>query len=245
MALPAHFTLQLPQALKYASDSTGMPVVVKALRSGSEELSILRFLHSVGSPQNHTIELLNTFNVDITTFIVLPRAERLDFMSLSLRELAEELSTQFLEGVAFLHHNGVAHLDLKPQNVLVEDNRRLVIIDFDISVRVNSPEDTIDRFLGTQGWMAPEIGDRHCARRSYSPIRADLWSCGRMLEFFGQQNPALAGKVSYQAFIRRLLLSDPKLRPLLPYPYTSIPAPRNALKRQRMTRDTYVQPLVS
>jgi hypothetical protein len=52
-------------------------------------------------------------------------------MSASLRELAAELSTQFLEG------------------------ERLYIIDFDLAVRVDGPEDTIDRFLGTPSWMAP------------------------------------------------------------------------------------------
>jgi serine/threonine protein kinase len=243
MALPAHFTLQLPPALRYARDSTGKRVVVKLLRSGTDELSILRFLCSLESSHNHTIKLLDSFSVDRMTFIVLPQAERLDmgFMNASLRVLAAELSTQFLQGVAFLHHHGVAHLDLKPQNVLVGDNRRLSIIDFDVSVRVNGPDDTIDRFVGTESWMAPEIGNRHCAQQFYSPIRADLWSCGRMLEFFGQQNWALAREVWYKAFIRQLLHSNPKLRPLLPYPYVSTTAPRNALKRQKTTHDTYVR----
>jgi hypothetical protein len=102
--------VQLPPALRHARDSTGKPVVVKLLRSGSEELSILKYFRSVESSHNHTIKLLNSFSVDRTTFVVLPQAERLDigFMSASLRELAEELSTQFFQGVAFLHHNGIA-----------------------------------------------------------------------------------------------------------------------------------------
>ena len=34
------------------------------------------------------------------------------------------------------------------------------IIDFDISVRVDGPSALIDRWCGTPGWMAPEIGHR-------------------------------------------------------------------------------------
>jgi hypothetical protein len=63
--------MQLPPTLRYARDSTGKLVVVKLLRSGSEELSIFEYLRSVESSHNHTIKLLDAFGVDNMTFMVL------------------------------------------------------------------------------------------------------------------------------------------------------------------------------
>ena len=42
---------------------------------------------------------------------------------------------QLIEGIIYLHENGVAHQDIKPENILVETNnsesfKRLVFIDF-------------------------------------------------------------------------------------------------------------------
>ena len=50
-----------------------------------------------------------------------------------------DFSRQLKEGVAFLHRRGVAHLDIKPQNIVARANR-LFIIDFDIPVRVDGPK---------------------------------------------------------------------------------------------------------
>ena len=71
----------------------------------------------------------------------------------------KDFSQQLIEGVAFLHSQGISHLDIKTQNFVVLRNQ-LFIIDFDISVRVDGPSALIDRWCGTPGWMAPEIGHR-------------------------------------------------------------------------------------
>jgi serine/threonine protein kinase len=82
-----------------------------------------------------------------------------------------------------MHRNGVAHLDIKPQNIVVRNDDRLFIIDFDLSLRVDGPDHLIDTWCGTTGWMAPDIGKRNGPRHLYSPIRADLWSCGQVISY--------------------------------------------------------------
>ncbi|KAI0268422.1 hypothetical protein BGY98DRAFT_1068802 [Russula aff. rugulosa BPL654] len=87
---------------------------------------------------------------------------------------------------------------MKPQNIVAVSSQ-LFIIDFDLAVRVDGPDTLIDdRWCGTHGWMAPEIGERPDGPRClYSPIRADLWSVKR-------------DRLSTN---KDLLNKDPRLRP--------------------------------
>ncbi|KDQ06253.1 hypothetical protein BOTBODRAFT_72848, partial [Botryobasidium botryosum FD-172 SS1] len=88
------------------------------------------------------------------------------------------LSQQLLDGIAFMHRCGIAHLDVKPQNLLVDPGSgRLTIIDYSVSERAGSMDLTITGFSGTEGWAAPEVGPK-----PYSPLGADLWSCGKVIQ---------------------------------------------------------------
>jgi serine/threonine protein kinase len=93
------------------------------------------------------------------TFIVLPEATPLDFGGAfgMFRSDVLDFSRQLIDGVAYLHSRGIAHLDIKPQNIVALPNQ-LFIIDVDIAVRVDGVDALIDHWCGTPGWMAPEIG---------------------------------------------------------------------------------------
>ena len=151
--------------------------MLKLLDKASDELRILEALNRIRSETNHVIPVLDSFHLDIGTVIVLPIASSLDFCGFTSSSVALGLMHQLTRAVAFLHANGVAHLDLKPNNLLVSctaDRPRLVMIDFDVSVFVDSPDTQIKGFFGTPPWVAPEIGAEYCPPQSYSPIRADL-----------------------------------------------------------------------
>ncbi|KAI0261722.1 kinase-like domain-containing protein, partial [Gloeopeniophorella convolvens] len=99
------------------------------------------------------------------------------------------LRTEFLEGVAFLHEHKIAHLDLNPSNVVVKvdgplsaRSLRLLIIDYGLSMFVEGEETLLDCWRGTRGWIAPEAGTEHGPSVECSPILADRWTCGRMME---------------------------------------------------------------
>ncbi|KAF8554810.1 kinase-like protein, partial [Imleria badia] len=85
---------------------------------------------------------------------------------------------QLVEGVAFMHEHNVAHMDLKPQNVIVPvEGGHLSIIDFSVSSRVPGPDTTYSGVVGTEDYIAPEVH-----KGNYKPMLADLWSCGKTLE---------------------------------------------------------------
>ncbi|KAI9443051.1 kinase-like domain-containing protein, partial [Lactarius indigo] len=94
------------------------------------------------------------------------------------------LQTQLLEGVCFLHEHSIAHLDLKPANILVGGSSlpQLSIIDFGLSIRVEDEWTLVEGYRGTQSWTAPEVGTEDEPGFKYSVILADRWACGRVLQ---------------------------------------------------------------
>ncbi|KAH9952844.1 kinase-like domain-containing protein, partial [Russula dissimulans] len=82
-----------------------------------------------------------------------------------------------IRGVAFLHKLCIAHRDIKPDNLLVDQEICLKIIDFDIAMQVKDEDEEVDGQCGTKHWIAPEIEEK----LMYSPIKADRWSTGRVL----------------------------------------------------------------
>ena len=133
------------------------------------------------------------------------------------------LCLQFIEGVDFLHHHNVAHCDLKPRNVVVdtksqsEDSPRLWIIDFELALSVESEETMSEGWCGTPPWIAPELGSMNGPIQRYSPILADRWACGRMIEHFAKYFPSNedAQNARLRSFAQRLLDLDPRVRPEL------------------------------
>ena len=121
------------------------------------------------------------------------------------------LARQFLEGVQFLHHNLVAHLDLKPNNIVVGAHTQLHIIDFGVAVRVSELDSQITGYQGTKGYVAPEVEQNPDA--PYQPIRADLWSTGEVLRFLARRLTTHCYEIDNLA--GRLQDPNPQQRPLL------------------------------
>ncbi|GLE01456.1 hypothetical protein PINS_up010286 [Pythium insidiosum] len=81
---------------------------------------------------------------------------------------------QVIEGVQFLHDNGVAHRDLSLENVLLK-NDVCKICDFGLATEANRV--CRGERVGKAYYMAPEIVEG----ADYDPMAADMWSLGIML----------------------------------------------------------------
>ncbi|MDQ5959461.1 MAG: eukaryotic-like serine/threonine-protein kinase, partial [Pseudomonadota bacterium] len=67
-----------------------------------------------------------------------------------------------LDAIAHAHALGVIHRDLKPTNILINEDGFARVMDFGIAARVESPKqgDT-EAFTGTPAYMAPEYLEHH------------------------------------------------------------------------------------
>jgi len=122
------------------------------------------------------------------------------------------VATQLFEVVGFMHQHGVAHMDLKPQNILIPPaGGRLSIIDFNTSLRVKGIRQRFRGSVGTTGYIAPEVA----AGGLYSAIRADLWSCGKTLEELCHKCRPSMDRDTLLEICRQLMDEDPEKRPTM------------------------------
>ncbi|KAJ5945839.1 Protein kinase [Penicillium verhagenii] len=112
---------------------------------------------------------------------------------------------QILSGVAYLHGMGLAHRDLKLDNVVVNDRGIMKLIDFGSAVVFRYPfENDIvpaSGIVGSDPYLAPEVYDE----KKYDPRPTDVWSlaiifCCMTLRRFPWKQPRSSDN-SYRLFI--------------------------------------------
>ncbi|KAI0291324.1 hypothetical protein B0F90DRAFT_1824009 [Multifurca ochricompacta] len=176
--------------MRTARSRDGAPVVLKLLDDDTDKLKKLQYLSRFKLPSNHAIELHGLVDLTIGRVIALPCRTLLDvyFRSWYPVRSTESLQTQLLD--AFLHEHKIAHLDLKPGNVVVDSKSdrycpRLSIIDFGLSVFVEDEETMIEG-----------------------------WACGRMVDYLEDHD--LEGDNSWgvlRKLCEALLADNPRSRP--------------------------------
>jgi eukaryotic-like serine/threonine-protein kinase len=115
----------------------------------------------------------------------------------SLKELIDQgltpeqsvgLIRQVLEAAGFAHRHGVVHRDLKPQNVIVDDEGKATVTDFGIARAGASEITQAGSVMGTPHYLSPEQ-----AQGQAITAVSDLYSVGVILY------EALAGRVPFEA----------------------------------------------
>ncbi|KAI0595475.1 cell division control protein [Biscogniauxia sp. FL1348] len=81
--------------------------------------------------------------------------------------------TQVLQGLQYLHDQGVIHRDIKGANILTTKDGKVKLADFGVSTSTLAGPDKEAQVVGTPYWMAPEIIEL-CGATPAS----DIWSLG-------------------------------------------------------------------
>jgi serine/threonine protein kinase len=136
----------------------------------------LEALQAVWNP--HVINAYLTFVAEGYRFIVLelcPGGCLLDLINEGPIPLPRlwVLGQQIVDALMACHNVGVAHLDIKPQNILIDKFGRAKLCDFGLAKKTRLGEFT-NQYKGSLAFIAPEI----MKRTDYDPFRADVWSLG-------------------------------------------------------------------
>ena len=99
-----------------------------------------------------------------------------------------QISRDLSSALGYAHERGMAHRDVKPGNVLIDDNGRAILTDFGIARLVQSARLTLDgSSTGTPAYMSPEQ-----ASGQAGDARSDLYSLA-IIQF-----EMLLGQLPYQ-----------------------------------------------
>lgn len=128
---------------------------------------------------DHIVTYLGSFNTKNHLNIVLEYME-----SGSLQAIVKKFGTfpeqlvvlylkQVLDGLAYLHEQGVIHRDIKGANILTTKDGHVKLADFGVATKLTDLEGTSASVVGTPYWMAPEI-----IELAGPSTASDIWSVG-------------------------------------------------------------------
>ena len=145
-------------------------------------------------------------------------------------EKALPMFIDILDTVAYLHNNGVLHLDIKSNNIMLQPNGKIKLLDMGIASRMSDASDSTG--FGTPAYMPPEQSEkRQCGRYT------DIFALGIMLfemltgtiPFAGQTTSEIRQKIKFdptpqmnsiypiikpqlQSIVEKALAKDPMMR---------------------------------
>jgi serine/threonine protein kinase len=164
----------------------GMDVAVKRLREPDGD-ALIRFKREFRLPRlrhRNLVRVHELIHEEASWLLVMELLDGCDFHeSLALSSLAEviggltDLFGQLIEGLAALHAVGIVHGDIKPSNVRVTLERRVVLLDFGLARRIGAQDhEQTYSALGTPDYISPE---QACGQ----PVTeaSDCYSAGVML----------------------------------------------------------------
>uniref|UniRef100_T1IIV4 Isocitrate dehydrogenase [NAD] subunit, mitochondrial n=1 Tax=Strigamia maritima TaxID=126957 RepID=T1IIV4_STRMM len=151
------------------------------------ELQILRKLN-----HKNVIRVYDIIDVHKKVYIIMKYARNGDLCNYvhdygPLHEIKATLwFQQIVFGLFYCHERGIAHRDLKSDNILIMNSNHVVITDFGLACfcqHSNSKADfssgLSDTYCGSPAYVAPEI----ISCEPYDPKLADVWSLGIVLYF--------------------------------------------------------------
>ncbi|XP_073282665.1 phosphoenolpyruvate carboxylase kinase 2-like [Primulina huaijiensis] len=142
---------------------------------------------------------------------------------------AHRVMVPLMEAISHCHSRGVAHRDIKPDNILFNSDNVLKLADFGSAECFHSGE-LMSGIVGTPYYVAPEV----VAAREYNE-KVDIWSAGIILYILITGIPPFYGDSVTEIF-------ESVLRANLRFPKTILSSPSCEVKdllRQMLCKDVF------
>lgn len=164
-------------------------VAVKVLRGdlSSDDRFIRRFQREALSVSNlshpNIVEVYDVGEEDGEYYIVMEYIEGKTLKqllkkreSLTLTEVID-IMTQLTDGIAHAHESYIIHRDIKPQNIMIQDDGRIKITDFGIAMALNATQLTqTNSVMGSVHYLPPEQ-----ASGKGATVKSDIYSMGILM----------------------------------------------------------------
>lgn len=194
-----------------------LPLLMKVprLRAGEDPASIVSFeMEQMIMPRlsgAHAPRCIALGGFEAQPYIVMERIEgpalsdRLRHLPLPPEQVAA-IGAAVADALDDLHHQHVAHLDVKPANILFRENGEAVLVDFGLAHHEQLPDLIAEEFrlpYGTTSYMAPE---QALGRRSDN--RSDIFALGAVLYQLATGELPF-GEPRHLAGVKRRIWRDP------------------------------------
>ncbi|KAJ1459768.1 kinase-like domain-containing protein [Pelagophyceae sp. CCMP2097] len=200
-----------------------------------KEIAVMQYIGASGGAP-HVLPLSGCYADEKCVYVVLPFCPNSDLFNLV--EAQEEAMTesaafhyfkQVMDGLDALHGLGLAHHDMSLENLMLDQRRSAVIIDFGMAVKMARKRPGLDGAAGGAvplkpggGWpcrcgkllyMAPEL---FTPKNAFDVCAADLWACGIILFILLTRIPPWdPGVGPSDSDMRYVYVRDGRLRDLL------------------------------
>lgn len=166
----------------------GRRVAIKILNSkhASDEQFVERFRREASSAaslsHSNIVQIYDRGTAEGTYYIAMELIEGRTLKELLIERgpspipVAVNYARQILAALRFAHRNGVVHRDIKPHNVLVDEEGRVKVADFGIARAGASEMTEVGSIIGTAQYLSPEQ-----ARGAPVDATSDLYSVGVVL----------------------------------------------------------------
>lgn len=176
-------------SLKSDASSSLAVKAVAADKYNEEEIAIMILLEDCPT----IVKVEDVIHEFDQSYIVMPELEGGDLLSRISKKVvyteaeARILCRALLETVLFCHERGVAHCDIKSENVFLcseDDDTTMQLGDFGLAKRFLHSDGTRIPMLKMEGsaeYAAPEVFNRDEDDEEGYDERCDIWSCGVLL----------------------------------------------------------------
>lgn len=164
-----------------------LKTIPKHSRLSIRESAMREYLAGQKLKHENVVELFDFFETEEHFNLVLEYIDGYDLHTLFERrhfkpiseKIAKRIAYQLIRALDYCHQKGVAHRDVKLQNIMVNRKGKIKLLDFGLCHFIDFDSFSLDGEMcsdpvGSKGYVAPEIvpGIR------YSSIAADAWSSG-------------------------------------------------------------------